>query len=490
MVNFRGIVNTLALFIAVLGLTMLISLAWSLYYGDGDTLAIIESILICEVIGWPCWYFTRGIRELRLRSAFMIVTLGWVSMALLGALPYMLSGAIPNFTDAFFESMSGFTTTGSSILGNPETLPNLPYGIESLPHGILFWRSFTHWIGGIGIVVFGLALLPMIGAGGVQLYRAEVSGPLPAQLGARVKVTAKALATVYLSLTAGLTLLLILGGMNLFEALCHSFGCVATGGFSTRSGSIGAYGSAYFEWIIIVFMLLSATNFSLHFRFLRRRHTGYFRDPEFRFFLAVLLIASTAVFFDDAIRGLGFNLATLRKAVFTVTSLTTTTGYVNANYETWSHFARTVLFFLLFSGGCAGSTAGGLKLFRTMVVVKYLMHEVRKMSHPKGIYVLRVGKHAIPDEVVKNTLGFYLFYLAIFAMTAVILSSTGLDIESAFSASATTLGGVGPGLHSIGPMENFAHLVPLAKWVLCGNMLLGRLEIFTVIVIFSRTFWK
>ena len=237
-------------------------------------------------------------------------------------------------------------------------------------------------------------------------------------------------------------------------------------------------------------MLLSATNFSLHFRFLKGKKLEYLKDREFLFFLAITLIASTLVFFDDAIRGLGFNLATLRKSVFTCVSLITTTGYVNANYETWSNFARTVLFFLLFSGGCAGSTAGGLKLFRTMVVVKYLIHEVQKMSHPKGIYVLRIGHQAIPNEVIRNTLGFYLFYLAIFALTAVILSGTGLDMESAFSASATTLGGVGPGLHSIGPMDNFAHLAPVAKWALCCNMLLGRLEIFTVIVIFSRTYWK
>ncbi|MFC1543005.1 TrkH family potassium uptake protein [Candidatus Neomarinimicrobiota bacterium] len=490
MINLRGIVNTIAILIAALGLSMSFSLGWALYYGDGDALAILESILICEIIGWPGWYFTRGARDLSLRNAFLIVTAGWLMVAALGALPYLLSGAIPNITDAFFESISGFTTTGSSILGNPQTLSNLPNGIESLPHGVLFWRSFTHWIGGMGVVMFGLALLPMIGAGGVQLYRAEVAGPLPTKLSARVSATAKALATVYLTLTAGLVVLLVLGGMSIFEALCHSFGCIATGGFSTRNASIGAYGSGYFEWVIIIFMMLSATNFSLHFRFLGGKKLEYLKDREFKFFLAITFVAAGLIFFDDAIRGLGFNLSTLRKSVFTTVSLITTTGYVNANYETWSNFARTILFFLLFAGGCAGSTAGGLKLFRTMVVVKYIAHEVRKLTHPKGIFVLRIGGRAVPDDIIRNTLGFYLFYLAIFATTAIILSATGLDIESAFSASATTLGGVGPGLHSIGPMENFAHLAPVAKWVLCGNMILGRLEIFTVIVIFSRTYWK
>lgn len=469
---------------------MALSLVWALVYQEGDAQALGLTVLICEGIGWPAWYFTRGYREMGMRSAFMVVTFGWITLAFLGSLPFLISGAIPNITDAFFESMSGFTTTGSSILGNADTLPNLPNGIESLPHGLLFWRSFTHWIGGGGVVVFGLAFLPMLGAGGVQLYRAEVAGPMPTQIAARVRQTAKALSTVYITLTVVLAGFLLAGGMTFFEALCHSFGCIATGGFSTRNASIGAFGSGYFEWIIIVFMILAATNFSLHFTAIKQRKFSYLKDREFQFFLAVIGIAATVIFLDDALRGLGFNFATLRKALFTTVSITTTTGYVNANYETWSHLARTILFFLLFAGGCAGSTAGGLKLFRTLLVVKYLVLEVRKLIHPKGIYVLHIGGQTVADDIIKNTLGFYLLYLGIFAMTSIILTATGLDMESAFSASATTLGGVGPGLHSIGPMNNFAHLTPVAKWFLCGNMLMGRLEIFTVIILFSRTFWK
>ncbi|UCD37947.1 MAG: TrkH family potassium uptake protein [Fidelibacterota bacterium] len=490
MSSYKGIINIIALFVAALGILMIFSLLWALHYGDGDAKALTEAIIICELVGWPLWFVTRGSYKLSLRSAFLTVTLSWLIIAIFGSLPYILSGAIPTFTDAFFESLSGFTTTGSSILGDPKIFPHLPNGIESMPRGLLFWRSFTHWIGGLGIVVLGIAFLPMLKVGGTELYRAEVAGPLPSQLGQRVRETAKALWVVYVFLTGLLTILLLVGGMSIYDALCHSFGCVATGGFSTKNGSIGAYQSSYIEWMIILFMILSATNFSLHFNFLRRRNPEYHKSKEFRFYLGLILIAAGVIFIDDVLHGLGFNLDTLRKSAFTTVSIVSTTGYVNTNYESWSYLAHVILFFLLFAGGCAGSTAGGLKLFRTMLLLKYLISEVRKLVHPSGVFPISIGERIIPNEVVRNVLAFYFAYLTVFVLTSVILAATGLDMESAFSASATTLGGVGPGLHYLGPMHNFAFLDPVAKWALCGNMLLGRLEIFSVIVLFSRTYWR
>ncbi len=478
--NLRAVLHIIADLIVFEGLSLLLPVVVALIYGDGDARAILVSSVICLISGGLLAMATRNQSELKLREGFAIVVFGWTALTFFGALPFVVSGAIPSFTDAFFETMSGFSTTGATILRD----------IEAMPHGLLFWRSMTHWLGGMGIVVLSLAILPLLGVGGMQLYKAEVPGPTKDRLSPRIAETAKILWGVYLLLSAVETGLLMLGGMSLFDALCHTFGSMATGGFSTKNASIAHYNSLYIEWVLILFMFLAGTNFSLHYRFLRGKRDAYHKDREFRFYfiftLACILLVAFIVFFSRA-TGVG---TSLQSAAFQVVSMMTTTGFASDDFELWNPAGQLIMIFLMFIGGCAGSTGGSIKIIRIMLVLKHGITEVKKLLHPNAFIPVRLGGRVVPADVVTNILAFFIIYILIFVAGSVCMALLGLDTVSAFSSVAATLGNVGPGLGMVGPMDNYAQVPQLGKWLLSLLMLLGRLELYTVIVIFIPDFWK
>ena len=470
----------------ILGFSMLFSVGCSLIYGDGDIIPLLQSIAVTIVSGLILVIFfkSKDKKDLSTHDGFAVVTLGWIAIVIFSAFPFYFSGTL-DYTNSFFEAMSGLTTTGATLLGHSDTLM-----IEGLPHGILFRRSFTQFIGGMGIIVFSIAILPMLGMGGVQLFRAEVAGPVADKITPRVKQTAKLLWGIYVGFVLIETLVLRIEGMPWFDSFCHSFGTMATGGFSTKNISIAAYGGLI-QWTIIIFMFLAATNFSLHYYFIAKGKFEYYKDHEFRVYFGLCIIFSILFFINIV----GTNkyqtdLLSFRHSVFAAVSILTTTGFSTENFNEWPEMSKMLLFFLFFIGGSAGSTTGGMKIIRSILVVKYLLYEVRKLLHPKGVFTINLGKNSIDDNVVRATLGFYLFYLFIFVFTAIFLSFTGLDVETALTASASAIGNIGPGLGSIGPTDNWGHLTDLAKWLTSFCMLLGRLEIFTVVVLFSRSFWK
>ena len=472
------------------GLSMVIPalIAWG--YGESDFVGHLKSLGLCVLIGLPVWILTRKRRSLNSKDGFIIVTLAWILFAMVGALPFYLTGSIPNVTDAWFESMSGVTTTGATILGNINTLPNLENGIESLPHGVLFWRSFLQWVGGMGIIVFTIAILPLLGVSGVQLFKAEVPGPVTNKIRPRVKETAKILWMVYVGFTALETILLGLSGMSWFDAVCHAFTTMPSGGFSTQNASIAAYGNPIIHYIIIFFMFITGVNYALHFKALTGNIKGYYKDTEFLSYLGIILFVTFFIFINVASSSVNWSHSNFLNALFQSVSILTSTGYVTTDYELWPYFSQYLILVLMFLGGMGGSTTGGMKISRIILLIKYAATETRRMLHSRAIIPIRIGNRFIGDDVIRNTLGFFLFYISIFAITTLILTALNLDIQSAVGAAASAIGNIGPSLGSFGPTDNYALLHPIGKWMLTFCMLLGRLEIFTVMVLFSRIFWK
>ncbi len=479
MINYRAILNVLFALLIFLGCALLIPTLVAFLYAEDNLLYLLLTAVASIAVGAAGFYVTKIQVELRPKDGFVIVSLGWILFAAVGALPFYTSGYISSYTDAFFETMSGFTTTGASILTD----------IEALPHGLLFWRSLTHWIGGMGIILLSLAILPLLGIGGMQLYRAEVPGPSPDKLKPRVRETAKLLWEVYFVLSAAETILLKLAGMSWFDALCHTFGTMATGGFSTKNASIGHYNSPVIDLIIIIFMLIAGANFALHYRALRGNFE-YFKDPETRVYLYI--VAFALVFIGvDVLRVNDYDwFLSLREAGFQVVSILTTTGYGTADYEQWSTSSQLMLLVLMFLGGCAGSTGGGMKVIRPLVLFMFGRTELRRLVHPQAVLPVRVGTRVIPREIVANIAGFFLFYVSLFVVGVLFMSTLGLDMETAIGSVAATIGNIGPGLGNVGPTDNYAFLPPVGKWFLTFLMLVGRLEIYTVIILFSRSFWK
>jgi trk system potassium uptake protein TrkH len=464
-----------------LGLTMIFPLLFSLYYRDGDLWALIVSAVITTGIGACLFQIFRGTnQEISHREGFAIVALGWGSAALFGSLPYLLSGILPSFVDAYFEATSGFTTTGATVL-DP---------IEGVPRGILFWRSLTHWLGGMGIIVLSIAILPFLGVGGMQLFKAEVPGPVADKLKPRIAETAKILWKVYILISGAETLLLMAGGMSLFEALCHTFGTMATGGFSTRNISIGSYNKAYFDGVIVVFMILAGTNFSLHYQALTGDFRAFSRNSEVRFYWSIL--AGAMLFATLILRVQVYDtLATaFRYASFQVTSIMTTTGYTTADFEKWPSFVQYILVVLMFIGGSAGSTGGGIKCVRILLLLKQGRRELSRLIHPHGIIPVRLGGQVVPDGVIQSVWGFFFLFILVFILASVIMSLLGLDIITAFVSVAATINNIGPGLGAVGPMDNYTSIPVIGKWVLIFCMLVGRLELYTIIILLVPEFWK
>lgn len=474
------IIHILGFLQIFLAAAMLLPIPFSLFYGESDWTALLISSVITALIGFIAFKSTKFEQDLRPKEGFAIVALGWISFSIFGSLPFLISGYIPSFTDAFFETMSGFTTTGASILND----------IEALPHGILFWRSLTHWIGGMGIIVLSIAILPFLGIGGMQLFKAEVPGPVADKLTPRMTETAKILWGVYVLFSAIETGLLMLGGMNLFEALCHTFGTMATGGYSTQNASIGAYHSAYIDSVIILFMIIAGTNFSLHYRFIKGDLKSYFKNQEFLFFISLIGIFTLLIGLDTFLNQYHSLGKTVQKTLFQVTSIITTTGYSTADFEQWASSSQILLFLMMFIGGCAGSTGGGIKVMRIFILMKFVFSEIVRLIHPHAVVSVRFGNSVIPREVLTNILGFFILFIFLFVIGTFAMSAMGLDLVTAFGAVAATLGNIGPGLGGVGPTDNYANIPEIGKWLLSFFMLAGRLEVFTVIILFSPSFWR
>ena len=471
----------------VIGLMMALCGALSFYWNDPTAVrnGLFFAAGVTVILSLILFFLTRGEINLSRRDGFGVVTFSWIFAALFGALPYMFSGVIPNAGEAVFETMSGFTTTGASVL------PSGAYPtLESIPRGILFWRSLTQWLGGMGVLVLCLAILPFLGVGGMQIYRAEMPGPSKDRLTPHIATTAKLLWGVYLLMTLSQTLLLHLtAGLPWFDALCHSFTTVATGGFSTRTGSIGAYNSVAADCIVTVFTFIAGISFSLHYRALSGRPLCYFRDPEFRLYLIFWLVAS--LFITASIFPL-FSSAgvALRAAFFQSTTIITTTGFSTANYDLWPPASRFILGLMMFTGACAGSTTGGVKLVRVFIALKKSLKEVRQFMRPQAVLQIKLGGRPVDDEVEANIAAFFGLYLCVFITASFIMTFFLPDIGSAVTSVITTLSNVGPGFGAIGPVSNYADISFGGQLVLTVCMLLGRLELYTVLVFLLPGFWK
>lgn len=478
--NIRLVAHLLGRSLVFLGLMMVFPLFWAVYYQGPDRAALLSSALITLASGVAVALLVPPRGDIRYREGFAIVTFGWLLVSLYGALPYLLCGVCSGFPDAFFESMSGFTTTGASILTD----------VEAVPKGILFWRSLTQWLGGMGIIVFLVAFLSHVGVGANQLFRAEVPGPVADKIKPRISEAAKILWLIYLFLTVLETALLWFFGMPLFDALCHAFTTISTGGYSPRNASIGYYDSAAIQWVITIFMFLSGTNFALYYQALRGRSLkAFWRSDEFRCYFSVVLLATliTAVSIRSLFPG---GEALVRAAAFQVVSVITTTGFATADFSLWSPVAQAVLVSLMFIGGCSGSTGGSVKVGRVLILLRQGMLELKRLIHPRAVLSLKIDGKNISKDLVVNSLEFFFLYLAIAGVATIIMAATGLDLVSAFTSVAATLGNVGPGLGSVGPAGNYAAVSAFGKVFLSILMLLGRLEIFTVLVLLSPGFWK
>ncbi len=481
MFNIKAILKVLGSLLLVESLFMLISGLVGLLYNDGGAEPLFISAVITAFSGGAlAFLFRNASKKICKNDGFVIVSHIWILFSLFGSLPYLLSGSIPTLTDAFFETMSGFTTTGSSILNN----------IEELPHALLFWRSLTQWLGGMGIIVLSLAILPIFGIGGMQLFAAEVPGPVTDKINPKIKHTAKNLWFLYLGFTLLETLLLWFGGMSLFDAINHSFTTMATGGYSTKQDSIAYWDSAYVQYVIIFFMFVAGTNFSITYAAITGKLDKFFKNEEFRFYALITLVFTLAISAGLVITTqLGYEQA-FRDALFQVVSIVTTTGFATADYMVWSPFLTVLLFALFFFGGSAGSTGGGIKMMRILLLLKNSYYELRRMLHPNAVIPVRYNKHSVPQQVITNILAFFMIYILIFAVSTVIFTLFEPDLRTAMSAVATSLGNVGPGLEQLGPTENFSGIHDLGKWFLAFLMLLGRLELFTILVLFSPAFWR
>ena len=480
--HYKVILRILGILLMIFSISMLPPLAISFLYDDGAELAFIAGFLITLMTGFFLWIPVYRVRQdLRTRDGFLITVLFWSVLGLFGAFPLMLAET-PHltFVDAVFESLSGLTTTGATVIT----------GIDDLPKSILFYRQQLQWLGGMGIIVLAVAILPMLGIGGMQLYRAETPGPVKdSKLTPRITETAKALWYIYLSLTIACAIGYWLAGMDVFDAISHSFSTVAIGGFSTHDASIGYFDSVAVEMVCLFFMVISAVNFGLHFFAWRQRSiTHYMQDPEFKFYLSTLIAITVIAIIALVITDSYPLLESFRKASFMVVSIATTTGFATADFAHWPVMLPFLLFVAAFAGGCAGSTGGGMKVIRVLLILKQGYREIQRLVHPNAIIPVKLGKKPISDKVLEAVWGFFSVYMIVFVVMLIALLATGLDQVTAWSAVGATLNNLGPGLGDVS--AHYGDLNTPAKWVLCFAMLLGRLEVFTLLVLFTPIFWK
>lgn len=475
-----GVLNLLGKLLLLLSLFLLSPIPFSLYYQDGMSNSFLFCALIGALLGGGLVFVFAPEKELGFRDGFAVVVFSWLSLAFLGALPFYFSGVMDSFVDCYFESMSGFTTTGASILAQ----------VEVLPESVLFWRALTHWLGGMGIIVLTLAILPLLGVGGMQLFQAEMPGPTKDRLAPRIQDTARILWSVYLLFTLVEILLLMLGGVGFFNAVCHSFATLATGGFSTHTSSVSFYNSVYVETVIIVFMFMAGVNFSLHYHVLRGRLSRYWQNEEFRFYLAITAISVVIIVVVNACYStFATGWENIRHSTFQVVSILTTTGFGTADFDQWPAACKVMLVALMFVGGCSGSTGGGIKQVRVLLFFKYARLRLRTLVHPQAVGAIKLGGIKVPQEILVSILGFFALYIAFFFLASLIVTALGVDIVTGTTAVIATLNNIGPGLHLVGPAHNYGQLPWLAKLILSFCMLAGRLELYTVAVLLTPDFW-
>jgi trk system potassium uptake protein len=533
-VHFKAVLYSIGRLLQITAVVMLIPLGISLWdergnleagpFAQPETLAFLLAVLAAALIGTLISVLFRKARfQQGVKEGFAIVTLGWMALTLVGCIPFLVwflsnrivttpAGFFQAFTDAFFEIMSGLTTTGATILTD----------IEAVPRGLLFWRSMTHWLGGMGIITLALAIFPAMGVGGYQMFRGEVPGPSADRLRPRLRQTSLILWGVYILLSGVETILLLLGGMDLFDAVCHTFGTMATGGFSTRNASVGAYGSAYIDWVITIFMFLAGMNFLIHYRVLFKKDWRQFRENrEFHFYTVTVLLAIAVVtaflYFGELpgtteaathyrvdplsteqltthVAAEGAKVETfagsLRYAAFQVVAIVTTTGFGTADFDIWPRVIGLILVVLMFWGGCAGSTGGGIKMIRVLVVLKTSWRELRKVISPRLVHPIKVKGCAVAEPMVANIMGFFVLFVGLFVICSVIMSFFIPDLTTAVTSVVASIGNIGPGLSGVGSTQNYSWIPAPGKWVLILCMLLGRLEIFTVLVVLRPSFWK
>lgn len=484
MIRIGPVIHVVALLTIIVAAFMLFPLGIAVSGGDGlSARAFGISIVIAIVVAGAAWFATkpRGAIKLTLRSreGFLLVTLSWLIVSAFGALPFVLSRAIPAYHDAYFETMSGFTTTGASILT----------AIEPLPRSVLFWRSLTHWLGGMGIVVLTVAFLPFLGIGGISLVRAEAPGPTLDKIAPKITETAKILWFIYVGLTVLETALLMIGGMTLFDALTHTFGTLATGGFSPKNASVGHYNSGFIDAVITVFMVAAGLNFGLYHKILTGRIREVFRNTEFKAYLLIFLSAAVLVSIP-LIRQYGGFAGAFRFGSFQAASIITTTGYATADFDAWPTASKGILFLLMFVGGCSGSTGGGPKVIRIVTLLKLAINEMKYLGRPRGIFRIRINRQPVKKDFVYAIAGFAFLYVSALLTVTIIVAAFGNDLITSFSSALVTVGNIGPGFGSIGPTLNYAFFPPFVKWVLSLAMLVGRLEVYTVIILLTPAFWS
>ena len=480
--GWQFILKILGVLLLFFGLTMIFPLMVGLYYADQSLVPLALSMAITVSAGLILYFIYRKAKTevINQREGMVIVAVSWTAVGLFGALPFYLGDSQFTFTDAVFESVSGFTTTGASILMN----------IEGLSKGLLFWRSFIQWLGGMGIIVLSVAILPFLGVGGMQLYKAEVPSPVPDKLKPRIRDTAMILWKVYALLSLVQVILLMLGGMSLYDALCHTFTTMPTGGFSTKNSSVAYFDSVYFDCVFIFFMLLAGINFSLHYQMLRGKALAFWQDSECRFFIGAVILTTLVVslnVFGSVYETIG---QALRYGAFQVVSIVTTTGFATADYEQWPVMSQLILLLLMFLGASAGSTGGGMKCLRIMLCFKFCYKELFSLIHPHAVTHVKIAGKPVADDVMRSVLGFLALYVGLFALSSVLLAGLGVDFTTSITAVASNIGNIGPGFGMVGPVENYAQIPFFGKWLLIWCMLLGRLEIFTVIILIVPEFWR
>jgi trk system potassium uptake protein TrkH len=473
---FKSLGNVLCIEAACMALSLLVSLI----YRQEDGIAFLLSVLISAGFGLGMRRIKTRTNDIYARDGFAIVALGWLLVSIFGALPFLISGAIPSVIDALFEAVSGFSTTGASILRE----------VESLPKGILFWRSFTHWMGGMGVLILMLAILPSVKAGTLYIMKAESPGPDPGKFVPKIGQVAKILYIIYTALTAVEIIFLLLGGMPLYDSLIHAFGTAGTGGFSSKNASVAAYGSAYIEAVIAVFMMLFGVNFTLYYTMLKGNIRSVLRDEELRFYLGTITASIVLIALNTG--GTVFRSAgeAIRHASFQVSSVITTTGYSTADFSLWPVFSQYLLVLLMFIGASAGSTGGGIKCIRVVLLFKIIKREIVKIIHPRSVQTVKINGKAVNEEILSGIMAFFFLYIAIFAASTLIVSLDNKDMVSSMTAVIAALSNIGPGLGIVGPLGNFSDFSLISKAILSMCMIIGRLEIYPILLLFAPTFWK
>lgn len=478
MVRPEVILNNIGKILVIIGIAMLTSVFWSFYYEENIFFRLLLVALLTILTGWLLSTLNRHNHTLNYREGFAVVSLGWIVASIFGSLPYVVSGHVFSYADAIFETVSGFSTTGATIF----------IDVEVLPKSLLFWRSLTQWLGGMGIMALFVAIIVGMGVRANQIFRAEIPGPVANKISPRIKETAKFLWLTYVAISVILFILLAVLGMNIFDALCHTFSTMATGGFSTRNASIGYYSSSI-QWVIIIFMFIGGTNFTLHYlAFKRLSLKGYFENKEFRLYSFIVIFATIlSIIGLSTYYGIGDNI---RHSLFQVVSIITTTGYVTGDYETWSSLNQVIILTLMFIGASAGSTSGNIKVGRYLIMLERAKIELKHMIHPRALITMRFGDKVLSNALIINVLQFFFIYIMIILAGTIIMGALGLDLLTSFTATVSCMGNVGPAFGLVGPTNNYALIPDLGKYVLSIIMLLGRLEIYPLLILFLPDYWK